>query len=75
MRRFVSAESQLSARFRARAKKKGNKKLPTASGRAGAVAPLAEKNPLSADRAAQQISRMQAIGQLAAASPMILIIS
>jgi signal transduction histidine kinase/CheY-like chemotaxis protein len=65
MRRFVSAESQLSARYRARTKKKENKKLPIAGGRVDAVAPLEEKNPSPADRAAQQISRMQAIGQLA----------
>jgi signal transduction histidine kinase/CheY-like chemotaxis protein len=65
MRRLVSAESQLSARYRARKKKKENKKLPIAGGRVEAVAPLAESNPLSVDRAAQQISRMQAIGQLA----------
>jgi two-component system cell cycle sensor histidine kinase/response regulator CckA len=65
MRRFVSAESQLSASLRARAKKKETKKLPKASGRAGAAVPLEEKNPSPADRAAQQMSRMQAIGQLA----------
>jgi signal transduction histidine kinase/CheY-like chemotaxis protein len=65
MRRFVSAESQLSATLRARAKRKKNKKRPIANGRVGAVAPLEEKNPSPADRAAQQISRMQAIGQLA----------
>jgi two-component system cell cycle sensor histidine kinase/response regulator CckA len=61
----VSAESQLSANLRARAKQKEGKKQPIAGGRVGAVAPPGEKQSFPADRAAQQISRMEAIGQLA----------
>src|SRR4030088_1013171 len=65
MRRFVSAEFSLSGRLRSRRKQKEDKKQPKGKGRVEAVKRLGEKIPSPADRVAQQISRMQAIGQLA----------
>jgi len=65
MRRFVSAESLLSGSLRSSGKQKEGKKLPKAGGRVSALAAPGEKIPTPADRAAQQISRMEAIGQLA----------
>jgi len=62
---------QCAATFVSSAKQKENKKLPVAGGRVGAATPLGEKKSIAADRAARQVSRMEAIGQLAAASPMI----
>src|SRR6266853_4577511 len=65
MRSFVSAESLLSGRLRSSGKQKEGKKLPKAGGGVSALAAPGEKIPSAADRAAQQISRMEAIGQLA----------
>src|SRR6266581_1786073 len=65
MRRFVSAESLLSGSLRSSGKQKEGKKLPKAGGRVTALAAPGEKPTSPADRAAQQISRMEAIGQLA----------
>src|SRR6266478_1440184 len=65
MRRFVSAEFSLSGGLRSRRKQKEDKKQPKGKGRVEAVKRLGEKIPSPADRVAQQISRMQAIGQLA----------
>src|SRR6266849_6703222 len=65
MRRFVSAESLLSGSLRSSGKQKEGKKLPKAGGGVSALAAPGEKIPSPADRAAQQISRMEAIGQLA----------
>jgi two-component system cell cycle sensor histidine kinase/response regulator CckA len=61
----VSAESPMRGNLRSRAKQKENKKLPVAGGRVGAATPLGEKSSIAADRAARQVSRMEAIGQLA----------
>ncbi len=64
MREFVSAESVLSRSLRSSRKQKEDKKQAKAGGRLGALKP--RDKPISpADRAAQQISRMEAIGQLA----------
>src|SRR5713101_3316248 len=65
MRRFVSAESLLPGSLRSSGKQKEGKNLPKAGGLLGAQAPLSDKPTSPADRAAQQISRMEAIGQLA----------
>src|SRR5260370_4718448 len=65
MRRFVSAESLSSGSLRSSGKQKEGKKLPIAGGGVSALAAPGEKIPSPADRAAQQISRMEAIGQLA----------
>src|SRR6266571_4623716 len=65
MRRFVSAESLSSGSLRSSGKQKEGKKLPKAGGGVTALAAPGEKIPSPADRAAQQISRMEAIGQLA----------
>src|SRR4030081_667171 len=65
MRRVLFAESLFHGNILFRTKQKKKKKLPIASGLVGAVAPPEEKNSSPADRVAQQISRMQAIGQLA----------
>ncbi len=61
----MSAESLLSGSLRSSGKQKEGKKLPKAGGRVSALAAPGEKIPTPADRAAQQISRMEAIGQLA----------
>src|SRR6266571_2492103 len=65
MRRFVSAESLSSGSLRSSGKQKEGKKLPKAGGGVTALAAPGEKILSPADRAAQQISRMEAIGQLA----------
>jgi signal transduction histidine kinase/ActR/RegA family two-component response regulator len=65
MRKFVSAESLLSGSLSSSRKQKEGKKLPKVSGRVSAVATPGEKIPSPADRVAQQVSRMEAIGQLA----------
>ena len=61
----MSADSLLSGSFRSHAKHKEDKKLAKAAPRAGAAARLGGKTLSPADRAVQQISRMEAIGQLA----------
>ncbi len=61
----MSAESLSSGSLRSSGKQKEGKKLPKAGGRVSALAAPGEKIPSPADRAAQQISRMEAIGQLA----------
>jgi signal transduction histidine kinase/CheY-like chemotaxis protein len=65
MRKFVSAEPLLSGGLRSSGKQKEGKELPKPSRRVSAVATPGEKIPSPADRVAQQISRMEAIGQLA----------
>jgi signal transduction histidine kinase len=65
MRIFVSAESLLSGSIGSNTKRKEGKKLLKPSARVSAVAAPGEKIPSPADRVAQQISRMEAIGQLA----------
>jgi two-component system, cell cycle sensor histidine kinase and response regulator CckA len=61
----VSAESLSSGGPRSRSRQKEGKKSPKASGRMDAVTRRGEKISSPADRVAQQISRMEAIGQLA----------
>jgi two-component system cell cycle sensor histidine kinase/response regulator CckA len=61
----VSSDSLLSGSFRSHVKHKEDKKLAKAASRAGAAARRGGKTSSPADRAAQQISRMEAIGQLA----------
>jgi two-component system, cell cycle sensor histidine kinase and response regulator CckA len=65
MRKFVPAESLLSGNLRSGRKQKEGKKQAQAGGRLSALAPQRDKPASSADRAARQISRMEAIGQLA----------
>jgi two-component system cell cycle sensor histidine kinase/response regulator CckA len=65
MRWHVSAESVLSGNLHSRGKQKIGKKLRKGGGRVSAAAPLDGKNSLAVDRVAQQVSRMEAIGQLA----------
>ena len=60
----MSADSLLSGSLRSRAKQKKDRKLTAAVPRAGAVPSPGGKSPSAAARA-QQISRMEAIGQLA----------
>jgi len=71
----VRKNRQCAATFVRARKQKENKKLPVAGGRVEPRHRSAKKNRFAADRAARQVSRMEAIGQLAGASPMILIIS
>jgi two-component system cell cycle sensor histidine kinase/response regulator CckA len=61
----VSADSLLSGSLRSQAKQKDDKKAAKAVRRAGATARLGGKTSSPKVRAAQQISRMEAIGQLA----------
>src|SRR5258708_3673005 len=65
MRWLVSAQSVLSGKLHSRGKQRTGKKPRKSSGRARGAAPRAGKNSLAADRVAQQVSRMEAIGQLA----------
>src|ERR1700688_1202094 len=65
MRKFVPAESLLSGNLRSGRKQKKGKKQAQAGGRLRALMPPRDKPASSADRAAQQVSRMEAIGQLA----------
>ncbi len=60
----MSADSLFSGNPRSRSKKKEDKRLAEAARRAGTVARLGDKSSSAAARA-QQISRMEAIGQLA----------
>lgn len=61
----MSAESVLSGNLHSRGKQKAGKKPRKGSGGARGAAPRNEKKSLAVDRVAQQISRMEAIGQLA----------
>src|SRR5216684_1423462 len=65
MRWLVSAQSVLSANLHSRGKQRIGKKLRKDGGLARGAAPLDGKDSLAADRVAQQVSRMEAIGQLA----------
>src|SRR6202140_2186590 len=65
MRKFVPAESLLSGNLRSGRKQKKGKKQAQAGGRLRALMPPRDKPASSADRAAQQVSKMEAIGQLA----------
>jgi two-component system, cell cycle sensor histidine kinase and response regulator CckA len=67
MRCFVSAQSVLPRNLHSREKLKSEKKprKTAGRGRVARAAPLAAKNSLALDRIAQQVSRMEAIGQLA----------
>src|SRR5260370_6587952 len=68
MRRFVSAESLSSGSLRSSGKQKEGKKLPIAGGGVGVWVGAGEKSPSPGGRAAQEISKMEAIGQLAGGS-------
>src|SRR6202158_3761753 len=65
MRWFVSPDSPLSGKLRSHGELKVEKKPRRGGGRVKAVASADEKTSLSVDRAARQVSRMEAIGQLA----------
>src|SRR5258706_10348397 len=65
MRWLVSAQSVLSSKLHSRGKQRIDKKLRKDGGLARGAAPLDVEDALAADRVAQQISRMEAIGQLA----------
>jgi signal transduction histidine kinase len=65
MRWLVSAQSVLSANLHSRGKQRIGKKLRKDGGLARGAAPLDGEDSLAADRVAQQVSRMEAIGQLA----------
>src|SRR5260370_5098985 len=65
MRWLVSAQSVLSANLHSRRKQRIGKKLRKDGGLARGAAPLDVEDSLAGDRVAQQISRMEAIGQLA----------
>jgi len=61
----VSAQSVLSGNLHSRGKQRTGKKPRKSNCRAAGTAPLDGKNFLAADRVARQVSRMEAIGQLA----------
>ena len=61
----MSAESVLSGNVRSRGKQKIDKQLPKTGSQVSAAAPVDMKNDVAVDRVAQQVSRMEAIGQLA----------
>src|ERR1700674_394634 len=65
MRRVVSAESQLSGRLRSSRKQREDKTPPKTGDPLGSLTPANDKTSASAVRTARQISRMEAIGQLA----------
>src|SRR5258706_8542728 len=65
MRWLVSAQSVLSGKLRSPGKQRTGKKSRKAAGRVRRTEPLDGKNSLEVDRVAQQVSRMEAIGQLA----------
>src|ERR1700693_5507787 len=65
MRWPVSAQSIWSGNLHSRRKQKPGKKPRKGAGSVRGAAPLDGKNSLAVDRAAQQVSRMEAIGQLA----------
>src|SRR5258708_17109028 len=64
MRWLVSAQSVLSGNLHSRGKQRTGRKSRKDGGPRGAAA-LDEKNSLALERVAQQVSRMEAIGQLA----------
>jgi signal transduction histidine kinase/CheY-like chemotaxis protein len=61
----VSAQSVFSGNLHSRGKQKPDKKPRKAAGPIRRAAALDEKNSLALERVAQQVSRMEAIGQLA----------
>src|SRR5580765_4511219 len=65
MRWLVSAQSVFSDKVHARGKQRTGKKSRKAAGRIRRTEQLDAKNSLEVDRVAQQVSRMEAIGQLA----------
>jgi signal transduction histidine kinase len=65
MRWLVSAQFVLSRKLHSRGKQKPDKKLRKGGGRARGAEQLDGKDSLAVDRAAQQVSRMEVIGQLA----------
>jgi two-component system cell cycle sensor histidine kinase/response regulator CckA len=65
MRRVVSAESQLSGAIRSNRKQLERKSSPKSAGRPGSLGLSNGNTSAYAGRAARQISRMEAIGQLA----------